>query len=706
MSEGRTARIDCLAAVTHAAQYLAGMRPEADLWREFGELIRRFFEADVVAIAERAPDGLLCFSYASPADESARLRLLEAVRRLGGPVLDSGFLSTEIIALPERHAVALLPVVWEKGADALLIVGHVGDTPLPRDLLDVYLAVARLIGSTLTRIGFEEQLKRRAREQTCIADLGRRALEGGEIGRLMDEAVEQVAQIMAVDYCGLFELLPDGSTLLLRAGFGWKEGLVGRATIEADPGTQPGYTLRSGRSAAEANVQAERFAAPPLFRAHAVAASATVPLAGRERPMGVMGVHTRTVRTFTDEEVTFLQSAANVVATAWERKQAEDRIRESEKKFRSMTDTSPLAIYMSSGIEQKAEYINPTFTRLFGYTLDDVPTVSHWWPLAYPDQRYRDRIVEEWQRKVAQAIETNSAIEPMAVVVTCKDGSKKNILWGYISTGVQNWAFGLDLTDRKRAEEALRAANAKLTNTLEELRATQQQVIQSEKLAALGTLAAGVAHELNNPLMGIMGYVTVACEATQEPQARALLERASRELERMRDLIRNMLGFARPVVEGKLSAVDVAAVLERTLALLRAEFKVRDITVTTEVAADLPKVTAQAEYLQQALLNLLMNARDAVEGRPERQIRIAAESRGGQVVVRVVDTGPGIPPERQGRIFDPFFTTKPPGKGTGLGLSIARNIVADLGGSLTCDSRVGEGATFTLMLPSEGAPAR
>ncbi len=264
----------------------------------------------------------------------------------------------------------------------------------------------------------------------------------------------------------------------------------------------------------------------------------------------------------------------------------------------------------------------------------------------------------------------------------------------------------MDITERKLAEEALHQANEQLRTALEELRATQQQVIQSEKLAALGTLAAGVAHELNNPLMGIMGYVTVACEATQEPQARALLERASRELERMRDLIRNMLGFARPVVEGKLSAVDVAAVLERTLALLRAEFKVRDITVTTEVAADLPKVTAQAEYLQQALLNLLMNARDAVEGRPERQIRIAAESRGGQVVVRVVDTGPGIPPERQGRIFDPFFTTKPPGKGTGLGLSIARNIVADLGGSLTCDSRVGEGATFTLMLPSEGAPAR
>ncbi len=145
-----------------------------------------------------------------------------------------------------------------------------------------------------------------------------------------------------------------------------------------------------------------------------------------------------------------------------ERKHAEEQIEENERKFRALTDTSPLAVYMSSGIEQKAEYINPTFTKLFGYTLDEVPTVAEWWPRAYPDENYRKQIVEEWQRKVEQAIRTNSAIEPMEVVVTCKDGSKKNISWGYISTGVQNWAFGLDLTERKRAEMALRRVNRAL----------------------------------------------------------------------------------------------------------------------------------------------------------------------------------------------------------------------------------------------------
>ena len=138
-----------------------------------------------------------------------------------------------------------------------------------------------------------------------------------------------------------------------------------------------------------------------------------------------------------------------------EHKRAEEALKKNELKFRALTDTSPLAIYMSSGVEQMAEYINPTFIKLFGYTLEEIPSAKQWWPLAYPDEEYRKQISEEWQKKVEYAIATHSEIEPMEVVVTCKDGSKKNISWGYISTGIQNWAFGMDLTERKRAEKSL-----------------------------------------------------------------------------------------------------------------------------------------------------------------------------------------------------------------------------------------------------------
>ncbi|CAG0975399.1 MAG: sensory transduction histidine kinase [Candidatus Methanoperedens nitroreducens] len=146
----------------------------------------------------------------------------------------------------------------------------------------------------------------------------------------------------------------------------------------------------------------------------------------------------------------------------------EEMLRESEKKFRAMAETSPLAIYMSAGIEQKTEYINPTFTKLFGYTLEDIPTAEKWWPVAYPDEKYRARIEEEWRTKVRQAIETKSEIEPMEVIVTCKDGSKKYISWSFISTGEQNWTFGLDLTGRKKVEEELKKYHEHLEDMVKE----------------------------------------------------------------------------------------------------------------------------------------------------------------------------------------------------------------------------------------------
>lgn len=143
---------------------------------------------------------------------------------------------------------------------------------------------------------------------------------------------------------------------------------------------------------------------------------------------------------------------------------------ENEKKFRALADTSPLAIYMSTGLEQQAVYINPTFTKLFGYTFDEVPTVDDWWPLAYPTDVYRKIIKDEWQSRVKEALATRSAIKPMETMVTCKDGTVKHISWGYITIGTENWACGLDLTERKRAEEEQERLIAELRKALSEIK--------------------------------------------------------------------------------------------------------------------------------------------------------------------------------------------------------------------------------------------
>ncbi|PKL15727.1 MAG: hypothetical protein CVV49_19935 [Spirochaetae bacterium HGW-Spirochaetae-5] len=160
--------------------------------------------------------------------------------------------------------------------------------------------------------------------------------------------------------------------------------------------------------------------------------------------------------------------AANeeLIATTEDLQTKELALRESEKKFKAIIDTIPVAIHLTTGVEQVTQYVNPTMVKLFGYTMEDIPSVAEWWPLAYPDEDYRRRISEEWNDRVIHAIETQTPIEPMEVVVNCKDGSKKNISWGYITLGDKNYSCGLDLTDRIKAEEEIKLDEARLESLL------------------------------------------------------------------------------------------------------------------------------------------------------------------------------------------------------------------------------------------------
>jgi len=150
-----------------------------------------------------------------------------------------------------------------------------------------------------------------------------------------------------------------------------------------------------------------------------------------------------------------------------ERNQAEKAFHESEEKFRTIIETIPVAIYLSEGIEQRATYVNPTMIKMFGYTPEDIPTAEHWYSLAYPDVDYRNLLVDEWTRKVKNAIESQTPVEAMESVVRCKDGSTKNILWDFITLGDKNYAFGLDLTERKKAEEAMHQSEEYFRNIFE-----------------------------------------------------------------------------------------------------------------------------------------------------------------------------------------------------------------------------------------------
>jgi len=256
---------------------------------------------------------------------------------------------------------------------------------------------------------------------------------------------------------------------------------------------------------------------------------------------------------------------------------------------------------------------------------------------------------------------------------------------------------------RELRETAIRRAHVqseeKLQQTRRQLDGAMEQLLQAEKMTALGELVAGVAHEVNNPLASIMGYNQLALTQDLPPKVRRYLEIACSEADRAGRIVRNLLTFARQQPPEK-KYLGLNGIIEKTLELKAYHFRTSQIEVEKDLAADLPMTMLDFHQIQQVFLNLLNNAEQAIlEAGREGTICILTRRVGDRIEVHITDSGPGIPTEIQNRIFEPFFTTKKEGKGTGLGLSLCYGIVQEHGGSIRVKSRVGQGATFIIDLP-------
>jgi signal transduction histidine kinase len=251
---------------------------------------------------------------------------------------------------------------------------------------------------------------------------------------------------------------------------------------------------------------------------------------------------------------------------------------------------------------------------------------------------------------------------------------------------------------------ALQYQNQVLEERVEE---RTRQLLQMEKLSAMGQLLAGVAHELNNPLAVVTGQAhLMKLETEGSPLARRA-EKLAKAAERCVRIVRNFLALARDRAPER-TAVDLNGVVREAIELLAYELRTDNVEVRLELADDLPRLWADPHQLVQVLVNLIANAHQAMRhtaGPRAISVTSGVEPPSGWIRLILTDTGPGIRPEIQPRIFEPFFTTKPPGQGTGLGLSLSAGIIEDHGGRIRVQGEVGEGATFVIELPVGAPPA-
>jgi PAS domain S-box-containing protein len=252
--------------------------------------------------------------------------------------------------------------------------------------------------------------------------------------------------------------------------------------------------------------------------------------------------------------------------------------------------------------------------------------------------------------------------------------------------------------ERMRRELADLREHERMRRELEE---TQRQLVQAEKIASLGRLSAGVAHEINNPLAGVLIYADILMKELKDNEKwRKDLEEIISQTLRCKQIVARLLEFSRQSLDERV-LFDINEIIDHCVTLLQHQSLFHNIEIIQELESDIPQILGNPGELEQVFTNLMLNATDAMEGRGGITISSASELKAQQVVLTFTDTGPGISPEVREKIFEPFFTTKPVGVGTGLGLSVVYGVIHRHGGSIEIGSTPGPGATFIIRLPLE-----
>jgi PAS domain S-box-containing protein len=406
---------------------------------------------------------------------------------------------------------------------------------------------------------------------------------------------------------------------------------------------------------------------------------------GRER-LGVF-VLASDSRDLTDDWVSFAKGVSGPVGQAIALARAFAGLEAAEERYRRIFENSVVGIYQQTP-QGRFVLANPTLARLLGF---DSPGALMARVTDTSDQLWVD---PGRRAEFMRALESRGEVLRFEAQMRRQDG---RVIWVSQSArairderGVLHAYEGIveDITQRKRAEESLR---------------------QAEKLAALGSLLAGVAHELNNPLAVVLGRAQLLQQALGQSPLAVQVEKMAEAASRCSQIVKNFLVLARER-RAERQALSLNDVVRSAVDLLDYPLRVDGVSLELDLDPEMPETWGDPTQLHEVVVNLVSNAHQAMSGVAERRLALRTRYQAApeRLILEVADTGPGIPYETQARIFEPFFTTKPPGQGTGLGLSICQGIVTAHGGAIRVESAPGRGALFVVELPAvvpEAAPA-